>query len=197
MNRESIMMRESKLVRVALIALGVVAGAGCMPRMDIQAIKQMQPERPAELDRLDMLLGEWETSGEVRMAVLDEVLSVTGSNSATWELDKRMLVERAELDMGELGKMTGMSIWWWDARARRFRMWWFDSFGEISEAAVRYDEASQTWHMSAKGQKYGHATSGRGTLRRIDENTLAWTWNEYDALGLIKLATMKGTSHRK
>ncbi|MCH7802377.1 MAG: cyclic nucleotide-binding domain-containing protein, partial [Chloroflexi bacterium] len=58
-----------------------------------------------------------------------------------------------------------------------------DSFGEISEAVVRSDEASQTWHMRAKGQKYGHATSGRGTLRCIDENTLEWTWNEYDALG--------------
>jgi len=183
----------------ALVVLAMVTGgsAGCMPKMSIEQIKAMQPVRPPQLDRLDMLLGKWETSGEVRMTVLDGVLSTSGSNEATWAMDKRFLVDRADLNMGELGAMTGMSIWTWDPTVRKYRMWWFDSFGETSEATASYNETTRTWHMKARGQKYGHATTGKGTLRQIDENTLEWTWKEYAGLGLIKLADMKGISRRQ
>ena len=34
---------------------------GCMPKMSVQDIKNMQPTRPPELDRLDALLGDWVT----------------------------------------------------------------------------------------------------------------------------------------
>lgn len=190
-------MKKRGFAQFVVAACCIVPVAGCMPKMTIESIKQMQPPRPVELDRLEMLLGDWETEGQVVMSVLDEPMRSTGTNSARWALDKRMLVEHAELDMGPLGKMTGMSIWSWDPTIKKYRMWWFDSFGETSEAVVTYDEASETWHMKAKGKKYGHSTSGRGTIRRIDDDTLEWTWKEYVALGLIKVADMKGTSRRK
>jgi hypothetical protein len=50
--------------------------------------------------------------------------------------------------------------------------------------------------MKAKGQKYGRRTSGSGTIRRIDDNTFEWTWNEASASGLIRFATMRGISRR-
>ena len=76
-------------------------------------------------------------------------------------------------------------------------MWWFDSFGETPEAVVTYDEVTQTGHMKGKGQKCGCATTGRGTLRRIDANTLEWTWKEDAFYGLFKMANMKGIGRRK
>lgn len=170
---------------------------GCMPKMSVQDVKAMQPARPADLDRLDALLGEWETTGEVQMAVLDKPLHTTGANSARWTLDKRFLVEQARLNMGELGELTGTSVWSWDPQIKKYRMWWFDSFGETSAATVTYDEKTRTWTMKGSGQKYGHKTLGRGTLRHIDDNTVEWTWKEYDALGLFQLADMKGTSRKK
>ena len=190
-------MRQRVFVHLVMVVWVIAFVSGCMPKMTLESIKQMQPPRPVELDRLEMLLGEWETTGEVRMAVLDEPMRTTGSNIATWALDRRMVVEHASLDMGPLGKMTGMSIWSWDPTIKKYRMWWFDSFGETAEAVVTYDEATETWHMRGTGQKYGYKTSGRGTLRRVDDDTLEWTWKEYDALGLIKFADMKGVSRRK
>jgi len=170
---------------------------GCMPKMSVQDIKNMQPTRPTQLDRLEALLGDWETDGEITMAMLDQPLHTTGANSARWTLDRRFLVEQAEINMGELGKVTGMSIWSWDPAIRKYRMWWFDSLGETSEATVTYNEKTKTWHMKASGQKYGSTTAGRGTLKHIDADTLEWTWKEYDPLGLIQFADMKGTSRRK
>ena len=190
-------MRRRTIAQAVITLCTATLGAGCMPKMSFEDIKQMQPPRAVELDRLEMLLGDWITEGEVSMAVMDEVMRTTGTNHAVWSLDRRMVVDHADLDMGPLGKMTGMSIWSWDPSIKKYRMWWFDSFGETSEAIVTYNESTQTWHMKGKGQKYGYKTSGRGTLRRIDDDTLEWTWKEYDAFGIIQLADMKGISRRK
>ena len=169
----------------------------CLPRMTIDEIRAMQPPRPVELDRLEILLGDWVNEGEVSVAVLAEPMRSGGTNHAEWSLDRRTVVGHADLDMGPLGKMTGMSIWSWDPLIKKYRMKWFDSIGETLEAVITYNEATQIWHMKGKGQKFGIKTSGRGTMRRIDDDTLEWTWKEYDAFGIIQLAHMKGISRRK
>jgi len=174
-----------------------LTSAACMPRMTIQDIADMRPPRAAQLDRLERLIGEWETEGEVRMAVLDQPLTATGRSTARWTLDRRFLMEEAELDMGDLGRVSGTSIWSYDAAIGKYRMWWFDSLGETSESVITYDEKSDAFFMRTRGRKYGYATTGRGTLRHVDENTLAWTWKEFDGMGLIELADMKGVSRRR
>jgi hypothetical protein len=178
------------------LVLAAILPAGCMPRMTIQEIADMRPPRPPELDRLDRLVGDWETVGEVRMTVLDEALH-TGRSSARWILDKRFLREDAELELGELGKVTGTSIWSFDPAAGKYHMWWFDSLGETSHAVITFDPRADAWFMRTRGRKYGYATSGRGTLRHLDDDTLEWTWQEFDATGLFRLADMKGVSRRR
>ena len=177
------------------MACPTVLLTGC--KMTAADIVAMQPPRAPQLDKLQFMIGSWETEGDVHMMVMDEPLHTTGQNEARWALDRRFLIEEATLDMGELGRITGMSIWWWDPTIKKYRMSWFDSMGETSHAVVTYHERTDTWHMKAKGQKYGYKTSGKGTLKRIDDDTLEWTWKEYDSLGLIKLADMKGFSRRK
>lgn len=188
-------MRTACLFIATVSAL--VSTTGCMPKMSVDDLGAMQPPRPKQLDRLDMLLGRWETTGEIRMAMLDEPVKTGGTNDATWALGKRMLIEHADLDMGPMGHMTGMSVWTWDEARGKYRMWWFDSMGEFSEATVTYNERTKTWSMRGKGSKHGFITFGRGTLRQIDDDTLEWTWREYDPLGLFKFADMKGISRRR
>ena len=190
------MIRPTKLALFMMVPTGV-ALTGCMPRMTIESIREMQPQRAPELDRLEMLIGDWETTGEVKMTMLDETIQSSGTNHAEWSLDRRFLIEHADLDMGALGKMTGISIWSWDPRLKKYRMWWFDSLGETSQAIVTYNERTSTFHMKAVGQKYGYKTRGRGTLHHVDDDTIEWTWREWDGTGLFKLADMKGTSKRK
>lgn len=190
-------MRTPRTIVFCSACLIVLPGTGCMPRMTIEDIARLRPPRPSELDRLDRLVGEWETVGEVRMSVLEKPLPTTGRSVARWAHDERFLIEEAVLDMGELGRVSGTSLWTYDARARRYRMWWFDSLGETSRAEITFHERTDTWHMRTRGQKYGYTTTGRGTLRHLDDDTLEWTWREFDATGLIKLADMKGVSRRQ
>ena len=179
------------------LALLVPLGGGCMPTMTIEEFKASQPPRPVQLDRLDMLLGHWETKGEVRMIGLDEPLHTSGRNTAAWSMDNRVMVDHSDLDMGPMGRMTGMSVWGWDPAIRKYRMWWFDSMGETSQMIVTYDAKRETFFMRGTGQKYGCHTRGKGTIRRIDDDTLEWTWREYDITGLFKMADMKGISRRQ
>lgn len=178
----------------SLIAL--CCSTACMPKMSVEQIAAYQPERPAELDQLDMLLGEWETTGTIELAVVDEPITTSGRNKAQWTMDGRVLEDQADLDMGPFGRVTGKTLWTWDPSLQKHRMWWFDSLGETSEVVATFDPRTQTWKMKAKGQKYGRRTSGSGTIRRIDDNTLEWTWNEASASGLITFAKMRGTSRR-
>ena len=177
-------------------AVMILFCGGCLPKLSPDDLSQLRPQRPPELEKLNMLLGEWETTGEIRMAVLDAPIHTKGKNRATWSLDGRVVLDQAELDMGPLGPMTGMSLWTWDPQSKKYHMHWFDSFGETSFATVSYHAGSKTWRMKARGQKYGHSTAGHGTLRAIDADTLEWTWNETDSLGWINFAEMKGISRR-
>lgn len=167
-----------------------------MPKLTVEQISQFQPEKPVELRRLDMFLGEWETNGTIEMAVLDEPIVTSGRNRAEWMLDGYVLEDKADLDMGPFGRMKGTTLWTYDSAIGKYRMWWFDTLGETSAVVAAFDERSQMWRMKAAGQKYGRRTSGRGTIRRIDENTLEWTWDEASASGLIRFAKMHGISRR-
>ncbi len=169
---------------------------GCIPKMSVEQIREFQPERPAELERLNMFLGEWETTGTIEMAFLEAPIATSGRNKAEWTLDGYVLEDRADLDMGPFGRVKGKTLWAWDPALGKYRMWWFDTMGETSDVVATFNERTNTWRMKAKGQKYGRHTSGSGTIRRIDENTLEWTWNEASASGLIRFAKMRGTSRR-
>lgn len=168
-----------------------------LPKFDLETVKQLIKDRPQELDALNMLVGEWVTSGEVKMIGMDETIQTHGTGSAAWECDGRILVDRSEYDMGPMGLMSGVSIWTWDSAKKKYRMWWYDSFGEIAYGTARYDKSTQTWHFKNRGHSSLCNVTSIGTIRMIDENTLEWTYDQWDSWGILKFSTMKGTSRRK
>lgn len=185
-----------KIIRLSMLVFTLLSTTGCLPKLSSTDLARLRPERPVELDRLNMFLGEWETTGEIKLAVSDEIIHTKGRNKAHWSMDGRMLLDHAELDMGPMGPMTGMSIWTYDEGSGKFRMWWFDSFGETSEAVAKWNERRRSWMLKATGRKYGYTTSGHGSVRVIDDNTVEWTWVEQDGMGVITFANMKGISRR-
>ena len=188
-----------KRIQLGLFGLVVLTGlAGCsIPTMTIQEMKEMMPDRPAELDLLNMMAGRWEGTATMKFTFLDEALEARGSNTATWECDNRVLVSRGTYEMDELGTMNGIEIWTWDDKAGKYRMHWFDSFGMTGNGTAKYDEETKTWHIKAKGKgPDGHRTVSEGTVTYTDADTLEWTWTEWTSLKLFKIAEMSGTSRR-
>lgn len=183
---------------LAVFAIAISVSAGCLqPDFDIERIKEMMPARPAQLDRLDMLVGQWQTEGEVNMFGLDEPFAVHGTSEATWEHDRWFLVDRAEFDMGPLGPMSGTSVWTWDPKARKYRMWWFDSFGETATGTAVYKEATKSWRIHTRGRNAWCNIVNRGTITLDNDGSLHWTWTQWDAWHIWKISRMSGTSRRK
>lgn len=171
---------------------------GCAsPKHDMSDMKP--PERAAELDKLDAFAGNWEFNIQMTMEGQNEPFACTGTSYATWECDRRLLVERVEGDMGEMGKFHGLGIYTWDPQDKVFRTFWFSNMGEMEHGTMRYDEATHTWTMKGEGQNLvtGERTRGKGTCKASDANTMEWTGAQYDSWGWTKKMEMKGTSKRK
>jgi hypothetical protein len=173
-----------------LIAALVLPSVGCMQAM-MKKHEEMT-RRPAELDLLEPLIGEWETTGEMRVLGSDEVIPLKGTMAARWGCDRRVLIEEAVFEMGE-EKMTGTGVWTWDRKARKYRTWWFESNGQVAEGVCRYDAGTKTWKFRGEGM-IGPQT-GTATLK--DPNTTEWTHVEWTPTRLRKIVDMKGTSRRR
>lgn len=180
-----------------LSAIALVGLSGCMPKMTVEEMKAMMPERPAELDALNAFVGTWDFTGEMRMAGVDEVLTSSGTSELTWEGDKWYLVGHGVYSMPEFGDMKGMETWMYDAKAKKYRTLWVDSMGSLGVGTATRYKKTDTWTL--KGTSYGPfgKTTGKGTLKFADPNTMEWTWKDYAFGGLIKVSEMYGTSKRK
>jgi hypothetical protein len=179
---------------IATVALTPVFLTGCMPKMTIEDMKAMRPERPAALSKLDRFVGTWQGTGEARFAGIDEPMTTSGRSEIQWGLDGWMLVEHGTYSMGELGDMNFHSFMTYDIKGRKYRSAWADSMGGYGTGTMRYNEKTDTWHMKAKiNSPFGNST-GKGTVRFVDDRTQEWTWNERAFFGLFKVCEMHGTS---
>ncbi|MFQ5463232.1 MAG: hypothetical protein ACE5E5_11475, partial [Phycisphaerae bacterium] len=97
--------------RLAVFGLPVLL-VGCMPKMSIEQMRDERPQRPAELDMLNRFVGHWEGTGTGRMAMLEEELASHSTEDIRWEGDDWYLVNRGSYEMGGLGVMKAIMIWY-------------------------------------------------------------------------------------
>ena len=83
------MMRMPSLCSCALVLIAC-SMVGCQQGQSEMAAK-MKPERPAELDHLEMFVGEWEYTVEQRPAGSEEVKTASGVDTYRWACDRRVL----------------------------------------------------------------------------------------------------------
>jgi hypothetical protein len=190
-------MKLWKRYAIFLGAFAPVMLTGCMPKMTIEEMKAMRPERPAELSRLDQFVGNWVGKGEAKMAGIETPMTTSGRSEVQWGLDGWMLVEHGTYSMGELGEMNFHSFMTYDIKGRKYRSAWADSMGGYGTGTLRYNEKTDTWHMKAKSTSpFGNST-GKGTVRFVDDRTQEWTWNERAFFGLFKVMEMSGTATKQ
>src|SRR3990172_10902653 len=100
---KAITVNRSGRFAVGMLALVAVVGlSGCMREMTMEDFKAMKPQRPAELDRLNMLVGNWSGTGQAEFMGMKEPVQVTGKSNAQWQADGWYLVEQAEYKMGDM-----------------------------------------------------------------------------------------------
>lgn len=176
----------------SVLAVTFLSSFGCVPRMMDMSRFSMSTERPKQLEQLEPLIGEWDTSAECTVACTAEKTNLVGTMSTRWACDKRIMIEEGGFTMGD-EKMTGMGVWAWDGDANRFRRWWFESNGQVSESTVTYDESSKTFRFKGKG-KMGPSTD---TASMKNHDTFTWTHTLWSPSRTRKLMEMQGQSVRK
>ncbi len=190
-------MNRITLSCVLLASCASIVFTGCMPKMTIEDMKAMMPQRPPELDQLKAFAGRWEYTGEAKMAGLDRLLKISGHGEAKWEGDGRYLVSHEVMSMEEFDEMRGMATWTYDAHSKKFRSTWVDSMGTIAIGTARHDERTNTWYMRSTSYGPFGKTLAKGRVEFTDPDTAVWRWTEYAMGGLVKTMEMTGTSKRK
>jgi hypothetical protein len=190
-------MMQLRFAGTGLGALLAVALVGCQ-KPDLSEMMK-RPQRPAELDRLDSLVGTWQGTAELKVAGSDDVMTSTGTETVSWDADRWMLVSDFEYEMGDNGTIRGMGVTMWDAKAKKYRLWSFDNFGECESGTMTHDEETKTWHFKSKGRNLvtGEKYVGEGTSKMVDGDTQDWNFTIWDGWKLRKLMEISGTSQRK
>lgn len=192
-------MTRIRLTGIAAIGLVALALFGCQAKpMDMdQAMKP--PPRPAELDRLEKLVGVWVGDATMKMHGSPDFMTSHGVETVSWEADGWVLISRFKYSMGDEDKMSGMGIWTWDPKAKKYRMWHFDSLGGSGVGTMTYDEEDDTWYFEGQGHNpyKGEKTVGEGWSKFTDANTQEWHWTEWGPWKLKKIMEGEGVSRRK
>jgi hypothetical protein len=177
-----------------LAACAAVILTGCMPKMTIEEMKAKMPERPDELDRLDAFVGKWQSEGEVKFAMLDEPIKISGTSEAQWDNSRWFVVSRETSEMEHFGESNGLGAWTYDIHDKEYRSTWVDSMGMVALGHSEYDEKTNTWDMEAKSHGPWGKSTLKGWVKFTDADTMEWWMVEY--YGLMKVMEMSGTDKR-
>lgn len=195
------MYRRSLICSLAACVVGATL-AGCQqPGQNMPAMQDMKPPpRAPEMAHLDKWIGTWNGTSQFKMPGSDKTTSGTGQNTVTSVCDGRYVMEQMDGDMGDMGKMSMIGMYTWDPAKKKYRAWWFDSHGGAAEGWMTYNDQTKTWSMDASGHNpaMGMSTVGEGTMKLPDDNTMEWTWTEYEKtmFGKKKMMDITGTSTR-
>ena len=181
---------------VSLVGLVVLAG-GCMPKLTMEDLKQMKPQRPVELDQLKDFVGTWESTATMNLTGLDEPLTGKGKETFSWACDGWCLLGQGQYEMGEMGTMHFAGIWTYDAKAKRFRIFMANSNGESETGMAKYDAEDQEWEMKTKSRGPWGRMIGEGEMKIVKDGEMEWEFTARDGTWRMKVMEGRGTSLRK
>ncbi len=180
----------------------LLLAAGCQQqRIDINRLVQ-RAERPPELARLDVLIGDWSGEAKLTMTGSHEVVTNKCTTSYSWDADQWILIEHFEHGEGDK-RVASVAFWSWDHRDKLYRITRFYNSGARADGTASYTEMARTgfmttktnrpdtdeetrdaagiWFMTAKtNNPYTNVKTRRtGGMTLVDENTLQLWWTEW------------------
>ena len=186
----------TRLVLCGVWLCALAAFGGCAQKQENMVMTP--PPRPAALDRLDMWVGTWDNVGEMK-ACNGQVMKSHSTHDVKWDLNKTLLIERLSGEMEGMGPLNGIGIYSYDCREKEFNYRYYGEHGDTMHGELDYNEKTGVWTMETKGYDpmMKMTTSGKGTFKFPDNQTIEWTWKEWDGLHLTKLFEGHGTVRRK
>ena len=195
------------MARQMVLTICMAASIGWCMQPDTSMEMPKKPDPAAEMAKLARFVGEWPGTGEMVSPSPEEMKKYMPEDApeppssfdvaSTYEmtLDGQFLKSESWHDMGEGQRMTFVEYWAWDAKAGKYRTWYFSDWGEFGGGWLTSAKDGNNYRMTGNGQDAkGNKTGGSGTMTFTDKDTLEWTWNESGPEGKMEF---KGTMKRK
>lgn len=193
------------MMKRLLSILLTVAVAGCASRdvvVDVMPMGEMNPE----MANLEGMIGTWE--GEAQMisipAAMREMMPdlpegelpppTKGGGTNTWALGGTYLKAEGWHETMPGEKEHYVEYFTWDPVAKKYRQWWFGSNGDWGEGTMTIDDKGVMYTSFRGVNGEGQPTSGHGTLRFVEPDTMEWEWSGNMGAGVVE---MRGTSRRQ
>lgn len=156
---------------------------------------QMGPPTPApELKKLEMFARDWTAGGTQTPGPGAASSKWTMTTRATWMEGNFFLVERSDLDLGAMGKGRTLALMGYDPGRGVYTYRSFSSFGEIEDAAGKFESGTFTWtsteHMGGKEMQ------GRFTMKILSPTSYTMKF-ELSPDGKQWITAMEGKATKK
>jgi uncharacterized protein DUF1579 len=187
------MAKTQSLWGVAVVAAVLAGSAAAQPDKEQKGEEPVAPPRPPEMKVLDRFLGTWTT--EIVNRPVDgtqkEVKS-HGISKFEWALDGRFLRCVGKAAPPEKGE--SLQLMTFNPGRKEYYMWFFDSFGSVSEAAGKWDDESKT--LTWQGEPEENLVS-LNRIRFVDKDTIQWVMTIKDKNNKLYLDVHGKMTRRK
>ncbi len=131
-------------------------------------IRSLQLTPTAEIQRLQLFVGKWNTEGETHASANAPAVKITGMDTYEWMSGKFFLFHRADRHIGDEALNT-IEFIGYDASSQMYTCQYFDSRGnsDLLQANLR----DHTWTIEGKSARF------TGLFNSIG-NTLTGTWEQ-------------------
>jgi hypothetical protein len=220
-----IMRRIGSTVTLIGIVVLLVA-AGCQQQRIAMNRLAQKTERPPELARLDVLIGDWSNDTELTMTNSDEAANDKCEISYSWAADQWVLIEHFEYGEGDK-RVAGVAFWSWDHEDELYRITWFYNSGARADGTASYMElpgpvvfmptktsrpdidedmraVAHIWFVTAKtNNPYTNVKTRRSGGMTLVDDTLGLAWTEWlpgpfgGLLSELNIGSLESTVRRK
>ncbi len=158
-----------------------------------------KPARPAELAKLEPMVGHWRGTAEVVFPEIPKNSgkqeSFVGESTSAWAMDGMWLKTDGWHEMPDGQKQSYIEYITWDAKANKFHSFYMSDWGDCGESWMSVSADGKQFDVLSTGANHeGKSRKGQGSMTLVDHNTMKWTWSETGPDGTMKI---QGTSTRQ
>lgn len=133
----------------------------------------MTPKPRIEHERLEALVGRWQTEGWTRETAEAPAARIEAVDTYEWLPGRFALLHRVDAQVGE-EKVEGAEIIGWDPARSAYITQYFGSDGPNSyEASLTEEEGSLVWSMRSRADRFTGTFSHHG-------NTITGQWEQLE-----------------
>ena len=131
-------------------------------------IHSLQLTPSAEIQRLELFVGRWNTEGETHASADAPAVKIAGMDTYEWMSDKFFLIHRADRHIGDEALNT-IEFIGYDTSSQMYTCQYFDSRGNSDSFQVNLRD--HTWTIEGKSSRFTGVFATTG-------NTLTGTWEQ-------------------